>query len=106
MRRGAAVLWLGAASTTSLLPRHESGAKGPVLQVGTHEESELSGWEVTVSVTERRDMVMLIRRCFVSGSRVAPTEVEQTQPWVSPLCPWEAEKEASFAVELGCCGNS
>lgn len=36
--RGAAMLRLGAASITSLLPRHESGAKGPVLRVGTHEE--------------------------------------------------------------------
>lgn len=36
--RDAAVLGLGAASITSLLPRHESGAKGPVLRVGTREE--------------------------------------------------------------------
>ena len=49
---------------------------------------------------------MLIRRCFAPGSRVARTEVEQTQCWVSLLCPWEAEKEASFATELGCCGSS
>lgn len=50
---GAAVLQPGAASIASLLPWQEPGAKGPVLWIGTHEESELSRREVTVPVTER-----------------------------------------------------
>lgn len=57
-------------------------------------------------VTERRDAVMLLGRCFVPGSQVACTEVEQTRRWVALLCPWEAEKEAGFTTEVGCCGSS
>ena len=52
-------------------------------------------------VTERRNAVMLVGRCFGPS-----TEVEQTQRWVSPLCPWEAEKEAGSAWSWDAVGVS
>lgn len=57
-------------------------------------------------MTERKDTVMLIGRCFVPSSQVARPEVEPTRRRVFPLCPWEAEREGGFATELGCCGSS